>query len=118
VESWSGVDSFVTHRRCRTNLDAVKADGLKALLGRQRKRIRHLERMLAEFDDGRSKSFYCLAAALLPIEALEVSLREASKRLRAGGVDPADRKARAGILRSMLLDHAASGGVELTLRRS
>jgi len=114
VESWSDADSFVTHRRCRSNLDSVKADGLRAFLGRQRKRIRQLERMLAEFDDGRSKSFYCLAAALLPVEALEVSLREASKRAR-GEVDPADLKARARIIRSMLLEHASREGVELRL---
>jgi hypothetical protein len=94
----------------------VKADGLPAFLGRQRSRIRQLERMLAEFDDGRSKSFYCLAAALLRGEALEASLREASKRARAGKVDPADRKARAGILRCLLEEHAASEGVELKLR--
>jgi hypothetical protein len=116
VESWSDADSFVTHRRCRSNLDSVKADGLKTFLGRQRKRTRQLERMLADFDDGRSKSFYCLAAALLPIEALEASLREASKRAREGKLDAADRKARAGILRSMLMEHAASEGVELRLR--
>ena len=116
VESWADADSFVTHRRCRSNLDSVKAEGLKAFLGRQRKRIRQLEAMLAGFDDGRSKSFYCLAAALLRIEALEASLRDASKRAREGKVDPADLKARAGILRSMLMEHAASEGVELRLR--
>ncbi len=80
------------------------------------KRIRQLERMLARFDDGRSKSFYCLAAALLSVEALEGSLREASKRASKERIEPADLKARAGILRSMLMDHAASERVELRLR--
>jgi hypothetical protein len=115
VDSWKVADSFVTHRRCRSNLESVKADGLKAFLGQQRKRIRLLERMLAEFDDGRSKSFYCLAAALLPIEALEVSLRGASKR--AGGEkDASALKARAAVLRGLLTEHAAKDGVELRLR--
>lgn len=116
VRSWTDADSFVTHRRCRPNLDAVKADGLRVFLARQGKRIRHLERMLADFDDGRSKSFYCLAAALLPIEALEVALRQAEKQATGGKVGPADRKARAGLLRSLLVEQAASDGVELRLR--
>jgi hypothetical protein len=66
--------------------------------------------MLREFDDGRSKSFHCLAAALLSVEALEGSLREASK------IAPGDRKARAGRLRGMLAERAAVEGVELRLR--
>jgi hypothetical protein len=110
VAKWADADSFVTHRRQRSNLEAVKADGLKAVLARQGKRIRLLERMLQDFDDGRSKSFHCLAAALLSVEALEGSLREASK------VDPGDRKARAGRLRGLLTDRAAGEGVELRLR--
>jgi hypothetical protein len=108
--TWTDADSFVTHRRCRSNLDAVKADGLKAALARQRGRIRLLERMLKGFDDGRSKSFHCLAAALLSVEALEESLRRASK------VGPGDRKARAGTLRSLLVERATNEGVELMLR--
>jgi hypothetical protein len=116
VSAWKDADSFVTHRRCRANLDAVKAEGLKAFLGQQRKRIVQLERMLAEFDDGRSKGFYCLAAALLSTEALETSAREAARRVRSETADPADRKARAAILRGMLMEHAAREGVELRLR--
>lgn len=70
----------------------------------------------AEYDDGRSRNFSCLAAALLSIEALEVSLREASKQIRAERADRANPKARAGILRSLLLEHAARERVELRLR--
>jgi hypothetical protein len=116
VASWSTADSFVTHQRCRSNLDAVKAEGLKAVLARQQKRIRHLESMLAGFDDGRSKGHYCLAAALLSLEALAASLREASQRVRQEGIAAGDVTARAAILRGLLQDHAAREGVELRLR--
>jgi hypothetical protein len=116
MKSWTNADSFVTHQRSRSNLDAVKADGLKAFLARQARRIRTLETMLAELDDGRSKGFYCLAAALLPLEVLEAALREVSRRAREGGLGSGDLAARAGIVRGVLMEAAARAGIELRLR--
>jgi len=38
-----------------------------------------LETMLKDFDDGKSKSYYCVAAAILEIEELEKALGRAKK---------------------------------------
>ncbi len=115
--SWTEKDSFVTHLRCRSNLESIRAGGMPAFLRQQGKRIRLLERMLEELDDGRSKSFYCLAAALLPIEDLTASLAEASRKARQERVAAGDRKARAALLRSALVERAGREGVELKLRQ-
>jgi len=66
-------DSVLTYKKVRPNLESIRVYGLEPFIERQRKRIRLLEKMLEGFDDGRSRSFYCIAATLLPIEALESS---------------------------------------------
>jgi len=66
----SGFDSFVTHRKVFPNLESIKFSGIEQFMIQQRIRMAVLEDFLHRFDDGRSKSFYCLACALLPIDIL------------------------------------------------
>ena len=115
-ESWAEGDSFVTHLKTLSNLNSIRGEGLEEFAEQQRKRIGLLNTMLEEFDDGRSKSFYCLAATLLPVTALEESLRHAQQQIKQDKVKSGDVKTRAGILRGILDDCAAKTGVELKLR--
>ncbi len=110
-------DSFLTHRKIRHNLEFVRRHGLEQFLEQQRKRIVLLEKMLESFDDGRSRSFYCIAATLLPIEDLEASLAEAERGTRTNEVVVDDVRTRAGVVRKLLSDVAGREGVELRLRR-
>jgi len=66
----SGLDSFVTHRKVFPNLEFIKSSGLDIFMDLQRIRMEILTVFLKQFDDGRSKSFYCLTCALLPIDKL------------------------------------------------
>lgn len=66
-----GYDSFVTHRRIFQNLSCIKKEGIEAFISRQRQRMDFLNMLLGSFDDGRSKSYFCLASALLPLTSLE-----------------------------------------------
>ena len=67
-------DSFLTYRKVISNLDFIGEHGVEKFIESQKKRIELLETMLKRFDDGRSKSFYCIATTLLPIRDLEKSL--------------------------------------------
>lgn len=60
-------DTFVTHKRIFPNHECVRANGVAGFIDQQRERIDLLVELLKYFDDGRSKSYFCLAAALLPI---------------------------------------------------
>ena len=115
-ESWADSDSFVTHQKTLSNLNSIRGEGFEEFIEQQRKRIGLLETMLKEFDDGRSKSFYCIATALLTMAALEESLHHAQGQIKQAKVKPVDIKTRAGILRGSLGDCAAKTGVELKLR--
>jgi hypothetical protein len=84
------------------NLEAIKEHGLAQFIGQQRKRIRLLERMIAGFDDGRSKSFFCRAACRHDLASLESALHEALQKIKTGQIKPDDAKGRAKILREIL----------------
>ena len=66
-----GYDSFVTHRRIFVNLDSIKEYGIDSFITRQKIRIDILREFIYKFDDGRSKNFFCLGCALLPLDKLQ-----------------------------------------------
>jgi hypothetical protein len=68
---------------------------------------------LGEFDDGRSKSFFCLAAALLPIDMLDRCREE----IRTAVINSADKKRIAQLLKAKLNGAAGEAGIELKLRK-
>jgi hypothetical protein len=110
------VDSFVTYRNVLSTLRFIRARGLAAYVEKQKPRLEILEKMLAGYDDGRSKSFYCLAAALLPLEGLAACLKEASSAPPPG--EGENRKLLAKALTRRLHDLAAAEKVDLRLRVS
>jgi hypothetical protein len=109
-------DFFLTHQKIKSNLYFIKQQGLERFLKQQRKRIKLLERMLQDFDDGRSRSFYCIATTLLPIAELVTLINEAERKMKVEKVKADDTQTKAKILRELLSELAAKGGVELKLR--
>lgn len=110
-------DSFVTYRQVNTNLDFIRSHGVDRFMEQQNKRIGMLEAMLEDFDDGRSRSFYCIATTLLPIANLETSLDKAQQEVVASKIRPDDVKNKSKVLKGFLSDCAARGGIELKLRK-
>ena len=99
--------SYPPYRKVMANLKAIKEHGIKTFIQQQRRRIKLLEKMIAGFDDGRSKSYYCRSTALHDPAALETSLAAAVRKVKADHISPNDVKAKAKILRA-LLDALAS----------
>lgn len=95
-------DSFVTHRRVLANQAYISQEGPGAFLARQEERIAFLRTALSQHDDGKSKGFFCLAAALLSMEGLRDALR---------------RAAEGESLRAALESIAGEEGEELKLRK-
>lgn len=105
-------DSFVTHRRVYQNLNSIRSYGLEPFLDQQRLRIDILKDFLLLANDGRSKNFYCLACALLPLE----SLTEGHHHLLKMG-ESLDVKQRCKQLRFYLQSTADTLSIELKLLR-
>ena len=99
------------------NLKFIKKHGIEEFLSEQKKRQKLLERMLEQFNEGRSRTRYCVAATLLPIKALKKSLDLAKKKVKEKGVKDADLRSKAKILKEILNDIAAKERVDLKLRK-
>lgn len=61
----------MTHKKVFANLDYIKANGIENFINNQNVRIDILNYLLTNFDDGRSKNFYCISCALLPNNKLQ-----------------------------------------------
>jgi hypothetical protein len=70
-------DSFICYQKLQDNIRSIGQNGIRAFEEAQERRCRLLEAMLAGYDDGRSKSFYCVAATVLEIGELEQALASA-----------------------------------------
>ena len=73
--------SYPSYKKVMPNLDFIKKHGIEKFVEQQKKRVRLLETMIENFDDGRSKSFFCKAATLLDLTSLENSLVAASEKI-------------------------------------
>jgi hypothetical protein len=117
-EGWDVADSFVSHLSSIANLRAIREHGIQAFAAQQRMRIQLLETMLNEFDDGRSKSYCCLAAALLPLDVIDQCLQEARRVVNTSAIREDDRKGRAKVLHRVMDLAAEQSSISLRLRKA
>jgi hypothetical protein len=94
--------SYPSYKVVMRNHNFIKEHGIKDFIARQKKRIKLLERMIENFDDGRSRSFFCRAACLLETTSLESSLNKALRKIKTDNVKMDDTKTRAKILKENL----------------
>ena len=116
LKNWDISDSFVCHRVSLYNLNLIKEKGIGEFTKQQTKRIGFLKTMLEDFNEGRSKSFFCISSALLPIENLDDSLSKSNTQIKDEGIDLKDLKAKSKILKSLLNQYANKQNIELKLR--
>jgi len=94
--------SYPPRKRVLPNLWFIKEHGIEKFVAEQRKRIDILETMLKEFNDGRSRSFYCRAATTLPLPNLKTSVDKANQKIESVGIKQEDLKSKAKIFKEIL----------------
>ncbi|MFX0004255.1 MAG: DUF3795 domain-containing protein [Candidatus Hodarchaeota archaeon] len=117
IDKWDKFDSFISHRVSLSNLRLIKKEGLNKFLTQQKKRIGFLENMLENFNDGRSKSFFCLATALIPLDDLECAWNKSTEQIMLNGIKKTDLKTRASILKKYCNQYAEKKNIELKIRK-
>jgi len=95
------------------DMERIGRSGLETWLDEQRERRLLLEELLANYNDGRSMRFCCLACTLMPIALIREALAEA----KAMPLNGSDLKAKAKGLRSIAHRLASKSGIELKLGR-
>ena len=74
------IDSFKCYQKLEDDIALIHEIGIIAFEKVQKKREQLLKDMLAEFNEGSSKSYYCIAATVLEIEELEMVLAQAKQK--------------------------------------
>jgi len=105
-------DSFKCYQKLEDDINFIQANGVDKFEEQQRTRERILTEMLKEFNEGRSRSYYCIAATVMEIEELRNALDEARKQ--STGLD---MKAKSRVMHSLLDTIAVSNSYLLKLRK-
>lgn len=108
------VDSFITHRNMMKDFERAKSGGLDGYRVMLDEKVDMLRLLLEHSNDGRRKSFYCLAVNLLELE----DVRQVMARLAAEAPpESPDLKARAQAAVGLFEACAQAQGVVLKLNR-
>ncbi|WP_455367625.1 DUF3795 domain-containing protein [[Eubacterium] cellulosolvens] len=105
-------DSFVCYQKLENNIRFIQEKGIEEFEKDQIIREKLLKEMLKEFNEGRSKTLYCIASTVLQIEELKEALSK-SKKLSEG----LDIKEKAKILHQVLDNIADEKNYYLKLRK-
>ena len=105
-------DSFKCYQTLEKDIAFIQENGVEAFERTQQAKERLLCEMLREFNDGRSKSYYCIAATVMEEDELCNALAKA--RENSGGLDA---KAKAKLLHGILDTIAAEKHYLLKLRK-
>ena len=109
--------SYPSYKKVMPNLNFIKNNGIEKFARQQKKRIKLPETMIKNFNDGRSRSFFCKAATLLDLTSLENSFDAASEKIKADNIESNNIKTKARILKSILNEIALEKGVELVKKK-
>ena len=106
-------DSFITHMNQFRDMDKVKQIGLDAYETELNSKVQILGELLENYDDGRRKSFFCLAVNLLELVDLNLVMERIGNEVEPQA--PVKEKAAAAV--RLVQDMADSRGVLLKLRK-
>ncbi len=105
-------DSFKCYQKLEDDIAFIQKNGVHEFEKSQKVREQLLNRMLQEFNEGRSKSYYCIATTVLEIGELEEALEKAKN-----SSEGLDLKGRSKLLHSILDEIAARKQYHLKLRK-
>lgn len=105
-------DSFKCYRKLEDDIGFIRKNGLDEFRKSQKVREKLLWKMLDNFNEGRSKSYFCIAATVLDVDKLKEAIKEACRNSRS-----LDIKEKAKLLHSMLDRIALEKGLYLKLRK-
>jgi len=106
-------DSFISHRSLATNFAFIQRHGIEEFARQEMAKMELLSYLLERYDDGRSKSFYCTACQLIPLDSLKATLTQAEAEIS----ERAGVKEKARLLRAAISRRADALSVNLRLRR-
>lgn len=110
----SDIDSFITYRNVLSDFEKVRRDGIDQYMSVLNDKNKILESLIKNYNDGRSKNFYCIAVNLLELDALKGIMREIEEEISGKNIS---LKEKLGQIKVLLEKEAAKAGIGLKLRK-
>jgi hypothetical protein len=105
-------DSFKCYQKLEDDIQFIKEQGVDKFVELEKHREAYLKQMLSGFNEGRSKSYYCIAATVLSLVELHSALQQANQSLNGLNL-----KEKSKILHSFLDQIADEKNYILKLRK-
>ena len=113
LDASKGHDSFISYRPLAENFAFIRKNGIEEFARRESEKQAFLRHLIANYDNGRSKIFYCLSCQLLPLDNLKKALASAE----AAVAKTADIKEKAATVRVAITALADEMKIDLRLRK-
>lgn len=104
-------DSFITHQNMISNFERIKSEGIESYKAELDEKISILRELLDHYNDGRKKSFFCLAVGLLSLKDIQTVMTDL--RARTYDDDPVKEKAATAV--KLFQEMADLCGIKLKL---
>jgi len=106
-------DSFLSHRPIAANLAFIQKNGIEEFARREVEKQVFLKGLIDNYNEGRSKSFYCTSCQLVPLGKLREAMEAAQKKM----AQDSDIKEKARLTREAISNMADSLKIDLKLRK-
>jgi len=106
-------DSFLSHKPVVANFAFIQKYGIEAFARLETEKQKLLKKLIDNYDEGRSKSFYCTSCQLIPLDKLKEALADAETRIPKA----TDIKDKAKLVRAVITNLADSLKIDLKLRK-
>ncbi len=103
--------SYPSYKKVMPNLNFIKEYGIEKFAEQQKERIQLLQIMIENFNDGRSRSYFCRASAFLDPTSLKNLIDKATWKIKAEKIEQNDFKNKAKILKAIIHEAALKKGV-------
>jgi len=107
-------DSFITHKNQFKDLEKAKRIGIEAYAGELNEKISIIEELLKNYNDGRRKSFYCIAVNLLELKDIKAVM----KKIKENTTKEMSIKEKATIAVKLFEDMASQRNISTKLRKA
>ncbi|MDD4168870.1 MAG: DUF3795 domain-containing protein [Desulfotomaculaceae bacterium] len=107
-------DSFITHQRQLRDIKRAQGMGIEAYNKEQARKAQILQTLLSDYNEGRRKTFYCVAINLLSLQDIENAMKQAAENSSFSSLTI---KEKAENIASIFQHYAAKQGIGLKLRK-
>ena len=113
LDSAERQDSFISYRPVAANFASIRKNGIEEFVRLESEKQKLLRHLIDNFDEGRSRIFYCTSCQLIPLDRLKEALADAETRM----VENTGIKEKAEIVRAAITDMADASQIDLKLRK-